>query len=325
MNTLSIIFGAVSLLAIGLLLYVLREIRALHHSHMSDKSSELLNQNVQSMHQRLDAATKILNERLDASHKTMLNSHESMSKVMGTVGQELGTVKEIGHQLSKFQEFLNSPKLRGNLGEHILYDSLAKILPKDAFTRQHTFKTGACVDALIITDKGHIPIDSKFPMEDFQALAKCEDEKEIARLQSAFNRSSKKHVDAISNKYILPAEGTVDFALMYVPAEQVYYEMVSGDHGVAAYAQQKKVIMVSPNTFFHFLRVVLMGLERSKVNDEAEKVWKMLTSLQHDFTKFGKQIDILQKHISHASSAVEGVSSDYTKIGLKFDNIKQLD
>lgn len=302
---------------------IYRELHAMRQSRAEDRSSELLNQNVQSMHQRLDEATRILNERLDASHRHMLTTYDSLSRVMGSVGQEIGTVRQIGQDLSKFREFLDSPKLRGNLGETILNDSLSKILPKDSFRIQHAFKSGSVVDALILTDKGHIPIDSKFPMDDYRALVGAS-ESDVVRLRGLFVRSVKKHIEDISKKYIIPTEGTLDFALMYVPAEQVYYEMVSGDHDLISFAQQKKVLLVSPNTFFHFLRVVLMGLERAKMAEEAEHVWQLLTSLQHDFRKFGSRLEVLSKHLTHAHSALESTHSDYQKIGSKFDNIKLL-
>lgn len=324
MQTLLGIVIVLLLVVLVLIGFALREFKRMKELQHNDRSSELLNQNIQSMHQRLDTATNILHQRLDASHKQMLHTFDSFSKTMGSVGEELGNVKQIGQNLSKFQAFLNSPKLRGNLGETILYDSLSKILPKESFNTQHTFASGAIVDALIVTDKGHIPVDSKFPMDDFKVLMQAEGDDE-ARARSSFVRSSKKHIDDISKKYINTGEGTLDFALMYVPSEQVYYEMVSGDHDVLEYARTKKVLLVSPNTFFHFLRVVLMGLERAKMAEEAEKVWQLLTGLQHDFKKFGTKIDVLAKHIHHAQSAVDTVGSDYQKIGVKFDNIKLLD
>src|SRR5206468_9986502 len=135
-----------------------------------------------------------------------------------------GQMNEIGRNMRELQEFLKSPKLRGNIGEQVLKDLISQIFPKNSFYLQHQFKSGDKVDAAIKTDAGILPIDSKFPMENFQKFNKSQTDEEKVHYQKEFARDVKKHIDAISKKYILPEEGTMDFALMYVPSESVYYE-----------------------------------------------------------------------------------------------------
>src|SRR6266851_2872845 len=136
-------------------------------------------------------------------------------------------MSEIGRNMRELQDFLKSPKLRGNIGEHVLKDLITQIFPKNSFHLQYAFASGEKVDAAIQTDAGILPIDAKFPMENFQKLSKAKTDEEIKLLRKDFTRDIKKHIDAIAKKYILPDEGTMDFALMYVPSESVFYELAN--------------------------------------------------------------------------------------------------
>lgn len=310
------------LIIAGVLIHQTQELKRVREHLTSDPTAQLITTNLQGMHSRLDESSKTMNERLQSTQHQMSTTLSTLSELMGNVGKELGGVRAIGQQISKFQEFLNSPKLRGNIGEQILYDSLHKTLPKESVQEQYKFKNGATVDALIATDKGGIPVDSKFPMDFYRRYAETKDKDQATTLRSEFLRSVKKYIDDISTKYILPEEGTLDFAVMYVPAEQVYYEMINDDHDLMSYAHERKVLVVSPNSFFHFLRIILIGLEKAKFAEEAEKIWGLVTALQNDFSKFGKQIEVLSRHLTNAKNSVDLVSSEYQRIDSKLDNIK---
>lgn len=318
-----IVFSLILVIILFSFFFLLHEIKKLRKNKDSDGLTNMIVQAFHGMNQRIDATSKTLNEQLDRSHSHMSQTLGSLSQLMGSVGKELGGVREIGTQISRFQEFLNSPKLRGNIGEHILYDSLSKMLPSECYRTQHKFRQGQVVDALIVTDNGHIPIDSKFPFDHFKRYAEAKDG-ENASIKTEFIRSVKKYVDDICSKYIIPEEGTVDFAVMYIPAEQAYYEILNDELGIMSYAREKKVLIVSPHTFFHLLRIILLGLEKTRFAKDAQKMWELMVGLRNDFKKFGKVIDVLGRHVTNAKSSVDTAQNEYLRIDSKLDNINQL-
>src|SRR3990170_5562130 len=168
----------------------------------------------------LQKNTNSLNERLDRA-----------AQVISGVQKNIGEMSEIGRSMRELQEFLNSPKLRGNVGEQVLKELLGQMLPKQSFHLQYTFRSGEKVDAAIKTAAGIIPVDSKFPMENFRRMTSLSSEpasaKSYGQVKKDFERDVKKHIDDISLKYILTEEGTIDYALMYIPSEAVYYEIVN--------------------------------------------------------------------------------------------------
>src|SRR5690606_10387937 len=160
--------------------------------------------------------------------------------VIRDVNKEVGQMSEIGRSMKELQEFLKSPKLRGNIGEEILNDLISQLFPKNSFHLQYTFKSGEKVDAAIRTDAGILPIDSKFPMENFTKMIKADSDTEKKSYEKEFLRDVKKHIDSIAKKYILPEEGTMDFALMYVPSETVFYDLCNQMESMN-YARSKRV------------------------------------------------------------------------------------
>lgn len=235
-----------------------------------------------------------------------------------TMAQELGKVQEIGHNMKEFQDFLKSPKLRGNLGEQVLKDLLEQILPQDNFKIQHKFKEGQVVDAIIKTNQGIIPIDSKFPMENFRKM------KEDKKHKKKFVRDIKKHIDDISKKYILPQEGTVDFALMYTPSEAVYYEITINNPSLLEYGYDNKVYFVSPNSFYYFLKIIMIGLEGAKIEEASKRILEGLKAVSQESSKFGNELDTLTTHIDHARSASDRVRNKYQRLAARIETLTSL-
>ncbi len=292
----------------------LQEMKDIQLSSQSDKLVGMLNQNITGMQHRLDKTTETLNSRLD-----------NAAKVIGQVQHELGGMKEIGRSINDFQTFLKSPKIRGNLGETILYDALDQVFSQDHYSMQHKFKEGQVVDAILRTSSGIIPIDSKFPMEAFQRCAAAENERDREVAQRDFINAVRKHLRDISKKYILPQEGTVNFAVMYVPAEAVYYEVVQEHQEIYNYAQEQRIMIVSPNTLSHFLQVVLMGIERTRLHQQSQKVWEILKGVQKETAKFGERLSVLNRHITNAKNSMDSVTGEYTKLSGKVDQVKLLE
>ncbi|PIR47398.1 hypothetical protein COV06_02975 [Candidatus Uhrbacteria bacterium CG10_big_fil_rev_8_21_14_0_10_50_16] len=274
---------------------------------------KLVDQNMQGMRQSVDKTTESLNERLD-----------NAAKIIGSLKQEMGSMKEIGRSISDFQAFLKSPKLRGNLGEQLLYDTLNQVFSSEQCVHQYKFKDGQTVDAILKTSAGIIPIDSKFPMEAYQRYIATDDKKEESLAHREFTNAVRKHIRDISTKYILPQEGTVNFAVIYIPSESVYYEVTMQHEELNTYAQQSNVMVTSPNTFFNFLHVVMMGMERNKLQEQAQQIWEILKGVQKETEKFGEKLSVLNRHVTNAKSAMETVSGEYTKLSSKVDQVKLL-
>lgn len=240
------------------------------------------------------------------------------------VSKELGRVQEIGHMMKDFQDFLRSPKLRGNIGEQVLRDLLGQVLPKSNFSLQYQFQEGQMVDAIIKTKQGIIPIDSKFPIESFKKLNQAKEE-EKAKFSKEFIRDIKRHIDAISKKYILPQEGTVDFALMYIPSEPVYYEITLNQPELLDHGYNKKVYFVSPNSFYYFLKIIMVGLEGAKIEEASKKILEGLKAIELESVKFGGELSTLASHINHAKGASDKAQSRYGRLVGRIDGLRMLE
>ncbi|PJE58142.1 MAG: hypothetical protein COU81_02280 [Candidatus Portnoybacteria bacterium CG10_big_fil_rev_8_21_14_0_10_36_7] len=261
---------------------------------------------------------------MDQQGKSLNNRLDTAAQVIRDVIKEIGSMQEIGRQMQTLQDFLRSPKLRGNIGEQVLKDMLAQSLPKDNFAFQYKFKDGQIVDAIIKTDKGIIPIDSKFPLENFRRLSQAKDEAEKDSFVKLFLKDVRKHIDDIYKKYILPQEGTVDFALMYIPSEAIYYEIIASKEPIDIYASDKKVVFVSPNSLYYFLKIIMMALEERKISEASVKILETLKGLSQDSRKFSKNLQVLSGHLSRAKNSFDVVESDFGRLSGKIDNVKFL-
>lgn len=261
----------------------------------------------------LQENSRELNERLDRA-----------ATVIRDVGKEVGQMSEIGRNMRELQEFLKSPKLRGNIGEQVLKDLISQMFPKNSFFLQHQFKSGERVDAAIKTDAGILSIDSKFPMENFQKMMKAKNDKEKEEARNELTRDVKKHVSQIAKKYILPAEGTMDFALMYVPSESVYYELVNMPE-IMDFARKERVYIVSPSTLYAHLQTILLSFEGRKIESSSREVFRLLRALQVDYKKVDENMTVLGKHINNASSQFNNVSTGINQLGYKLNSTKNLE
>ncbi|MDP3763348.1 MAG: DNA recombination protein RmuC [bacterium] len=264
------------------------------------------------MQKSIGTTNREINERLD-----------NAAKVIGTVSKELGHMQEIGKSLSYVQEFLISSKKRGTIGEQIMEEMLRQSLPANMYSIQYHFKTGDIADSIIKINDRLLAMDSKFSMENYRAYIKADTEEQREAMRKLFVRDVKKRIDDISKKYILPEENTLDFALMYVPADGVFNEL-SDDVEVYEYARQKQVHLVSPSTFYYFLQVILIGLQGTRFNEQAQHVLKVIQGLRKDSEKFGDNLAVLTKHVTNAKSTLELVGSGYERIHNKIDEVSNL-
>lgn len=284
----------------------------------SDQSLQMLNQNIQSLQsnvaEKIDRTNSAINDRLD-----------NAARVISAVSSELGKMSQIGSQLSNFQEFLKSPKLRGGLGEQGLKDMLAQCLPAELYKMQYSFRNGQIVDAIIKIDAGLIPVDAKFPLENFNRFLNAKTEADKIEAKNKFRSDFRVHINAIAKKYINPDEGTADFAFIYLPSESVFFEIVNNERDLFDYAAKNKVIPSSPSTFFYYLRTIMLGLEGKRITEMSREIMKTLKSIKQESGKFGDNLGRLNKHLTNAKNTMETVNSGYANLAGKIDSVGALE
>ncbi|NQU17316.1 MAG: DNA recombination protein RmuC [Candidatus Saganbacteria bacterium] len=277
------------------------------------------------MTQTLTGVNKNINSRLDNAAKVISDVHRKLGEVHETSKQ----VQEVGKDISSLQEILRAPKIRGGMGELFLSDLLKQVLPSAHYKLQHYFKSREAVDAVIILREGMVPVDSKFPLENFKKIMGADDDAKKSTAKKQFIRDVKKHIDAIRNKYILPDEGTFDFALMYIPAENVYYETIIKDEnldeekGLFQYAISKKVLPVSPNSFYAYLQTILLGLRGMKIEAQAQDILKNLARLGGDFSKIADDFGKVGTHIKNLNAAYENTDKRLGRFGDKLESLEE--
>ncbi len=278
---------------------------------------------IKSMNQTLSTSSVNMTKVLQENSRQLYERLEKTAAALQEVNKEVGKMSEIGRSMQELQEFLKSPKLRGNIGEQVLKDLISQIFPKNSFHLQYSFKSGEKVDAAIKTDAGILCIDSKFPMENFQRLMKSNEE-EREEIRKDFARDVKKHIETIAKKYILPDEGTMDFSLMYVPSESVFYEIVNMDD-LVEFARRQRVYIVSPSTLYAHLQTILLSFEGKKIETRSREVFQLLRALQIDYAKTSESLDTLGKHLTNASNQYTNVSKSFSLLGKKLSTTKQLE
>ena len=267
------------------------------------------------LHQRMDSLSQVLNEQMErsrqASERATLSVHQQVQNFtqgMTQLHEGLKGMHDSVKSVVSFQDLFRNPKLRGQWGEMSLEASLAQYFPKDRYLIQHYFSSGEAVDAALrLPNDILLPIDSKFNWDNFQKLVNSDNDIHKDGYRKLFYSDVKKKIDEISSKYILPAEGTTDFALMFVPAETVYYEMINNmkDVDVADYARKKKVILVSPNTFALSVSAIQHWYRDVHINQKTQSIIKKLEGIVADSTKLADNFRKLGNHLSNAQSAYE--------------------
>jgi DNA recombination protein RmuC len=296
--------------------------------------------------QQIATLAQQLNERMKETATTLQTTQSSVgqrldnaAQVVGQLKQKLGAMEEaskkiydLGAGLQELKDILKNPKLRGNMGEFFLEDLMRQILPSDHYQIQHTFKSGEIVDCVIHLGNSMVSVDSKFPLESFVRLVQLpEDQVELRKKEKrGFVTAIKKHADAISKKYICPNEGTFDFALMYIPAENVYYETIIRDDlmddegSLYQYLMSKRVIPVSPNSLYAYLQVIVTGLKGMRVQEHAKAILADLKTIEGDMSRFRDEYNVLGKHLKNAAGSYEDSNKRLDKFQGKFEKLTEV-
>jgi DNA recombination protein RmuC len=261
------------------------------------KIFSLVNERLNQMQQSLQEANKIIGQGLGSATNIFGNVEEQLGRLQATNTQIL----EASRNISSLQELLRAPKFRGQMGETLLENLLAQVLPAESFQMQYRFHSSDMVDAVIRLGERLVSVDAKFTLENFQKMQDIEEEEEKNIYRKKFIQDVKNRIDEIAIKYILPEENTYDFALMYIPAENVYYELIIKED-LLSYCMSKRVIPVSPNTFYAYLQVICLGLKGLKIEENAKAILKNLSTLSVEIGKFKEDFATLGSHLTNASS-----------------------
>lgn len=313
---------------------------------LRDELSRSLKDTSQSSAAQIATLSQQLNERMKETSNTLQTTQASVgqrldnaAQVVGQLQKKLGQLEEsskkifdLGQGLQELKDILKNPKLRGNMGEFFLEDLLRQILPPEHYKIQHGFKSGEVVDCVIQLGDSLVSVDSKFPLESFVRLVQIpEDQVDLKKKEKrGFVTAIKKHADAIAKKYILPDEGTFDFALMYIPAENIYYETIIKDDlmdeggSLYSYLLSKKVIPVSPNSLYAYLQVIVTGLRGMRVQEHAKNILADLKRVEGDLGKFREDYTILGKHLKNASGSYDESNKRLDKFQDKFLKVTEI-
>ncbi|MGY4893482.1 MAG: DNA recombination protein RmuC [Candidatus Saccharimonadota bacterium] len=301
---------------------------------------ELLKADVTELNRTIATLQTTLGDKLERNATNMQTSmqkqlSESM-KLVGDVSQRLTKLDEtnrrvvdVADELKTLQNVLQNPKQRGVFGEYYLQSVLENILPTKNFKMQYSFKDGVIADAVVVLDKGMLlPVDSKFSLENYNRMVSADSKAEREDLLKKVRNDLKGRIDETS-KYIRPAEGTMDFAFMFIPSESLYYDLLIGDVGTGSSARdlieyafrEKKVIIVSPTSFMAYLQTVLQGLRSLQIEEQAKdiqlqvgKLGRHIASFDSYMEKLGKSLGTTVGHYNNAHKELAKVDTDVTKI-----------
>ena len=257
--------------------------------------------------------TALKSQQLDSANQSLRGQsqfYQSSNTMLNEIHTKLGSLEkasiqmtELGKGIIQLQDILKAPKLRGGLGEYFLEDILKQILPSENFEMQYRFRTGKTVDAIVRVGEYKVPIDSKFPLESFQRMLQSANEQEKDRERKVFIKSVKDRIEEIT-QYIREDENTYNFALMYIPAENIYYEVITNEkqYELSSYSLSKRVIPVSPNTLYSYLMTIVLGLKGLKIEKQAKMIMAELSKIQTQYAELNQELNVLGNHLRNASS-----------------------
>jgi DNA recombination protein RmuC len=286
----------------------------------------------QSVSQRLESVTKALQDGVSNSAQiatqgqtAIANELKNTREQIGHIQKQLGEFQELGRGISSatksLEGILGGAKTRGLLGEVTLERLLEDSLPSSQYATQYRFSSGEAADAVIfLRDKKLVAVDSKFPLDAFRRISAEGDE-----AKKAFAAAVKGHADSIAKKYIVPNEGTLDLALMFVPSETVYYEMLmtldSKGEALDSYCRGKNIIAVSPNTLYAHLCVIHLGLRGMQIEENAKRISAGLSGIQKNMSTFTDVFEKLGTHLKNAQQSYSDADKRLEKTQNTLDSL----
>src|SRR5947209_6034157 len=264
---------------------------------------ELLARSVADLRSDLSRALGATEHRLTTQTGATQRTLSDLSRQLGALSEQGQRIGELAKDIGSLQDLLRAPKARGGFGELLLERLLGDALPVSAYEVQYTFRDGSRVDAIVRYAGRIVPIDAKFPNESWTALAQSP-ETERRTKRRAFLHQVRRHVEAVS-RYVSPADGTIDYAFMYIPSEAVYYDVVlreeEGEPDLTAYCAERHVIPASPNTLLAYLQVVALGVRGLAMQAQTRELQQGVAAVRREFERFVELHDQLGRHLENAT------------------------
>ena len=331
-----IIFIILTIIILIVLIFLLFKINSLPKSQDNSALQMLQNQ--------INALAQSLDQRLENNSNSHLrfiqDTNKNNTEILRNLTEKISQIDNTNQQIIKFAEKLQeiqnifkNPKQRGIIGEYFLENILKSVLPVSVFKMQYSFENGDIVDAVIFVEGKIIPIDAKFSIDSYTRLIENTDESQKSSLQKAFLNDIKKRVDETS-KYVRTNEDTIDIALMFIPSDAIYHEVISLSYddtismNIINYAYTKKVILLSPTSFFGYIQTILLALNTIKVSKDIDEIVKYLNEstkyleqFEESIDKVGKNINLLVNSYNRASIDAEQLSKRIAKISNNKDNL----
>ena len=255
---------------------------------------------------------------------------DTMGRLNTQIGQVSSATDDLLNETRRLTQALSAPGPRGGLGEVLLENLLRDALPEDAIALQHSFLDGRRVDATVRVRDRIIPIDAKFPLTAFEAIVTAKGEKDREAARRRFTTDIRRHVDAV-REYIRPEEQTVDYALMYIPGENIFHEIMRRDRGLDdgdqlwTYAHENRVIPTSPNTLFLYIQTIALALRGLSVERSARQIQTQLTSLSQDIRQTSSDVETLGAHLRNAQNKQQETSRRLSDLQQKVEAPINLD
>lgn len=292
---------------------------------LSRQNTILMGQ-ISRMYQDLDQKLFHNNDTIERKLSSTSQNLFSLSQNLSELQTSHRHIKELRDELTSLNAVLHTPKLRGNLGELMLEEMLRNYFPPSRFALQHAFPSGVKVDAcLFLEDQYKLCIDAKFPLENYRKA--IESQENNTALLGAFKRDVKKHITDIQSKYIIPSQKTLGFALMYIPSETIYYELIARKEfaDVLPFAYDQGVLPVSPSTLFSYIQILLLGFKGLQVEQHAERILLAMEQLESSIQTFSDGFDKMGRHLTNANNVFAENRRQLDKIELVSGSLKELD
>jgi DNA recombination protein RmuC len=322
-----IALGVVGVLAVMLLMVILRMFRDQRTRRAEEEKmrqeEKLVQDSIKEKLIKLEtlAANPAQAKTLDEINKRL----DSTTKLFGEISKGLGQMQEtakgmadVEKSITTFQELLISPKVRGGFGEVLLNELIKDVLPPASYQFQYRFKDRTAVDVVIKAGSHLIPIDSKFPLEDFQRMVN--EELTEDQFKQRFKQLMTPRVKEVQ-KYIKPDEGTLNFALMYIPSEKIYSRLSGMDDLMASF-RRIHVFPVSPSTFYQFLETIRLGLRGLEIQENVKRILDTLNRVAKEFDMAKEEWGKVGTHLTNARTQYDKVSKRLDRISDKIDALE---
>jgi len=278
--------------------------------------TDLMINQIKEIRDTQNEASKSLSQQVKTFNKETIEIREGLKQIQGKV-----------QEVSSFQEIFKSPKLRGQWGEASLEYVMSQHFPSELWEKQKVFASGKIVDIILkLPNKKILPIDSKFSSDNFRRMIQEKEEKQKIIFKKEFLKDIKKRIDEISSKYIVSSENTTDFALMYIPAEAIYYEIMFGmkENNIGDYSWKNKVILTSPNTLYLTLRTIIHWFKDTQISKQTREILNRLNKINKDANNISLNFAKLGKHLQSASSAYQKSKKRLSLFSDKVDKLLEI-